>query len=122
MKPASVIDVSAEQRMNRLLKSLNLDYAVLWQPDPNAKHHAMTFPSRKIIEIYATDEFAAWDAFLHEVLEIRLSDVMAYHVGIENTLLALLQGTAHAKKEAAIEQVVKDMRLISQFEEAEAKQ
>jgi len=119
MKTETELSQSLEGCMNRLLKSLNLDYAVLWQPDPSAKHHAMTFPSRKIIEIYATDEFAAWDAFLHEVLEIRLSDVMAYHVGIENTLLALLQGTAHAKKEVAIERIVKDMRLISQFEEAE---
>lgn len=115
----AVIDVSAEFRMNQLAQSLGLDYRILWVPDPQAPHDAMTFPPRKIIEIYATTESEARDALIHEVLEIRFRDVIGTHVGIENTLLTLLQQIAHAKKEEAIDQVVKDMRLISQFEEAE---
>ena len=115
----AVIDVSAEFRMNQLAQSLGLDYRVEWIPDPEAAHDAMTFPSEKLIRVYATTESEARDALIHEILELRLNPTISLHIGIENTLLTLLQQVAHAKKEEAINRVVKDMRLISQFEEAE---
>lgn len=115
----AVIDISAEVRMNQLTQFLGLDYRVEWTPDPEAAHDAMTFPEKKLIQIYATTESEARDALIHEVLELRLNPTISLHVGIENTLLTLLQQVAHAKKEEAINQVVKDMRLINQFEEAE---
>ena len=108
----SKVDYSLESRMNALLKRLGLDYAVLWQPDPDAKHDAMTFPDRKIIEIYVEDSDSAFNALIHEIMELRLKDFVGMHIGIENTLLTLLQQIAYRKKEEAIEEIVKDMRVI----------
>jgi len=112
----SKVDYSLESRMNALLKRLGLDYAVLWQPDPDAKHDAMTFPEKKIIEIYVEDSDSAFNALIHEIMELRLKDFVGMHIGIENTLLTLLQQIAYRKKEEAIERIIEDMRAISEFE------
>ena len=112
MKPK--VDYSLEHRMNSTAKKLGIDYRILWQPDPSSKHDAMIFPDRKLVEIYATSEVGAWNAFVHEVIELRLRDAIACHVGIENTLLTLLQQIAYRKKEEAIDQLVRDLRVISE--------
>ena len=116
MTTAAKLDRSMEQKMNRVLTQLGFDYAVVWCPDPNAQYDAMIFPGRKLIEIYATDRASAWSAFIHEVVELELKDVIGQHVEIENSLLNLLQKVAYGKKERAIARIERDLRTIFEGE------
>ena len=113
----SKADPAMEQRMNRVLTQLGFDYAVVWCPDPNAQHDAMIFPNKKLIEIYASEQASAWSAFVHEVVELELKDMVGLHVEIENSLLNLLQKVAYGKKERAIERIGRDLRVILEEEQ-----
>ena len=85
------LQFALEHRMNALLKHLNLDYAVLLQPDPFSDKFAMTFPDRKLIEVYAVQPENAWRSFLHEVVEIVLKPLIEFHNRRETHLAALLE-------------------------------
>jgi hypothetical protein len=52
-----------EQRMNAMLRRYVQGWVVVWKPDPNREQDALFLPEQKRVEIYAVNEFEAWDVF-----------------------------------------------------------
>lgn len=93
-----------EERAKNVLTRLGLcHWRVCWLPDPSYSIRGRVVPEKKIIEIYDSDEEAAWSTLIHEMVEIKLRSALRPYRILVNKLIEGYQEMADGEKDRFIE-------------------
>ena len=91
-------------KTHKILTRLGLNlWQVYWIPDSSFTIRGRAVPEKHVIEIYDIDEEAAWDTFLHEVIEIKLRSTLRPYRILVNKLIECIQEIADTEKDLFIE-------------------
>jgi hypothetical protein len=89
-------------------------WRVCWLPYPSYPIRGRVVPEKQVIEIYDAGEEAAWETFLHEVLELKLRLVTQPYREMCNALIETIEKLTYARKEQFINDLPKVLKI---FEE-----
>jgi len=107
--------VNFEEQMNAILEKMQIPLKAVWLPTPDSKEHARILPEENLLMIYDEQEAEAWTSLLHEVVEWRFRPVEKIYRDAFNSLVGLLEQVAYAKKEEAIQNIMKDLSTLKEF-------
>ena len=101
-----------EERTMNALSRLGLGHwRVCWLPDPPHHIRGRVVPEKQVIEIYDAGEEAAWETFLHEVLELKLRNVTQPYREMCNALIETIEKLTYARKEQFINNLPKVLKI-----------
>lgn len=105
-----------EERANNVLTRLGLGYwRVCWLPDSSCQIRGRAFPEKSLIEINDSNEKAAWDTFLHEVVELKLRLVTQPYREMCNALIGTIEKLTYTRKEQFINDLPKLLKIIEEY-------
>ena len=85
-------------------------WRVRWLPDSSSAR-ARVFLEKQTIEIYDSDEEAAWSTLIHEVVELRLRPVIRPYKEMCNALIGTIEKLTYARKEQFIDDILKMLKI-----------
>ena len=105
-----------ENKMNEFLSVLGLvHWRICWLPDSSNPIRGRAIPEKSLIEINDTSEEAAWDTFLHEVMEVKLRLVTQPYREMCNALIGTIENLAYARKEQFITDLLKLLKIYEEY-------
>jgi hypothetical protein len=94
--------VNIEENMKNVLESLGLKgWTSVWEPRKGPKRGEV-IPKERLIIIYDQDPSGAWDAFQHELIELKLRRVLRPYRELCNKLIEVVERVTYVEKEAFI--------------------
>ena len=93
-----------EEKAKNALSRLGVGHwRVCWLPDPSYSIRGRVVPEKQVIEIYDSDEEAAWSTFIHEIVEIKLRSALRPYRILVNKLIEGYQELADGEKDRFID-------------------
>jgi hypothetical protein len=94
--------VNIEENMKNVLESLGLKgWTSVWEPREGSKRGEV-IPKERLIIIYDPDPSGAWEAFQHELIELKLRRVLRPYRELCNKLIEVVERVTYVEKEAFI--------------------
>ena len=103
-----------EAKMQKVLDKMNLPFKVVWSPDPDNKEHGIVILEDSSICLFDVREEDAWTTFTHEILELKLKEILKVYRMVINGLIEVIEKTCYSKKESFIESVPQIFKLIEE--------
>jgi len=105
MEPKNKMTVEAE--MNRVLSRIGLsEWTAVWVSDPSSKVDGQVMADHKVIIVFSENSEKARDTFLHEVIEVKLQNLINNHINTMNGLIKIIQELNYTEKERTINELV----------------
>lgn len=104
-----------EKAMATLTRLGYSQWRVCWSPYTTYLIRGRVVPERQVIEIYDSDEEAAWSTFIHEVVEIKLRSALRPYRVLVNKLIEGYQELADSEKDKFIEGLNDVFELVRDF-------
>lgn len=92
-----------QERMQKILNRLGIPLTVSWNPNPEHNQHGLIEKDSRTLFIFDVDSGSAWQTFMHEILEWKLTQATRVYRTIINSLMETLEKVAYQNKESCIE-------------------
>lgn len=92
-----------EKKFKEILSILGyVDWDVIWVSDSSSLKRGEIQIKDKIIILYDESPSQAWDTFFHEIIELKLREVINPHRKLVNVLIDFIQDHIYVEKERTI--------------------
>lgn len=92
-----------EDRMNRTLQRLGMDFTVELQPHPRREKRGNVSIAERKIRIFDEDPNICWETLAHEILEVKFRRISKLYQRIINSLISLLEQQIYREKEVFLD-------------------